>query len=146
MKANVLALLTIGLLLTASDKDREAKKDLEKLQGTWVMAELEVEGVRVPDEKLRDTKLVIKGNKYIVTVKDKRFETTITLDPTKDPKQIDAVFADGPTKDKVHRGIYEVKGDAFHLCRGFDPETERPTEFATSPNTGARRSSKTISR
>lgn len=136
MHARLLISLAVGFLLAADAKDEKAKKDLQQLQGAWLMAKLEIDGERVPEEKLRDTRLVIKGNKYTVTIKDKKFETTLTLDPTQEPKHVDAVFADGPTKDKVHRGIYEWKGDTFRLCRNFNPDADRPTEFATSPNTG----------
>ncbi|HXG12536.1 MAG TPA: TIGR03067 domain-containing protein [Gemmataceae bacterium] len=136
MKTKVLMVLAVGLLLAADDKEDAARKELEKLQGTWEMAALEVEGQPVPAEKLQGTTLLIKGDRYIVKVKDQTYETIITLDPTKKPKTIDMVFLDGPNKDKVHRGIYELEGDTFKLCRGLGPDRERPTEFATWPDTG----------
>jgi uncharacterized protein (TIGR03067 family) len=135
MIASMFAALA-AVALTAADPAADAKKDLDKLQGTWIMAELEVEGAQVAPERLRGTKLVVKGDKYIVTVKNESHETVITLDPTKKPKAIDMVFRDGPNKDKVHRGIYEVNGDTFKLCRGREPEAERPKEFGSWPDTG----------
>jgi uncharacterized protein (TIGR03067 family) len=136
MKVKLPAAVLAVLLVGAADTSNDAQKELEKLQGTWIMAALEVDGQQVPEEKLQGTKLTIKGDKYIVTVKDKSHEVVITLDPAKKPKTIDMVFADGPNKDKVHRGIYELEKDTFKLCRAREPDGERPTEFATQPNTG----------
>ena len=50
------------LLVLAADPAAEAKKDLEKLQGEWVMTALEVDGKPVPDAKLQGTTLTIKGS------------------------------------------------------------------------------------
>src|SRR5262245_6051015 len=136
MKTRLLTVLVVGLLLAADDKEGAAKKELEKLQGSWVMDALEIDGKQVPTEKLQGTTLVIKGDKYIVTVKDTKHETVLTLNPAKKPKEVDMVFLDGANKDKIHRGIYELEGDTFKLCRAREPDGERPTEFATSPNTG----------
>jgi uncharacterized protein (TIGR03067 family) len=129
-----LGLVAGFLLVPAAHQD--AKKDLERLQGAWVMESLEIDGEQVPAEKLAGTTLTMSGNKYIVTVKGKMHETVITLDPAKKPKAIDMVFAEGPNKDKVHRGIYDLQGDTFKICRGQGPEAERPTEFATEASSG----------
>jgi uncharacterized protein (TIGR03067 family) len=136
MKVEMLAAVTAILFVAADTKDNEAKKELEKLQGTWYMAALEVEGQQVAEEKLQSATLTIKGDKYTVTVKDTTYETVITLDPSKKPKAIDMVFTDGPNKDKIHRGIYELDGDTFKLCRAREPDDERPTEFASQPKSG----------
>jgi uncharacterized protein (TIGR03067 family) len=136
MKMQILAAAAALLLVAADGKENDAKKELEQLQGIWYMAALEVEGQQVAEEKLQATTLTIKGDKYTVTVKDKSYETVITLDPTKKPKAIDMVFSDGPNKDKIHRGIYELDGDTFKLCRAREPDDERPTEFASQPKSG----------
>src|SRR5256885_15921122 len=85
VKRLLLLVLPAAFLLAAEPAD-EAKKDLEKLQGEWVMATLEVDGKPVPEEKLRGTTLTIKGDKYITHVKDTKHEVTIKLDPSKKPK------------------------------------------------------------
>jgi uncharacterized protein (TIGR03067 family) len=126
-------LTATGLLLAPDDA---AKKDREQLQGTWTMEALEVEGQVVPADKLLGTTLLIKGDKYIIQVKDQRYETSFTLDATRKPKTIDMIFLDGPNKDKLARGIYSVEGDVFKMCRTREPDRDRPTEFGTWPNTG----------
>ena len=124
------------LFLVAAKPADEAKKDLEKLQGEWFMAELEIDGKPVPDEKIAGTTLTIKGDKYSVSVKDKKHEVTITLDPSKDPKAIDMSFSDGTDPPKVGKGIYKIDGDTFVLVRAQATDSERPTSFGTWPNSG----------
>src|SRR5882724_4600882 len=89
----------------------EATKELGRLQGTWEMAGLEVNGEEVPAKKLKGTTLTIKGDKYIVKVKDNTHETTIKLDPTQKPKAIDMYFPDGVEVPKLSKGVYDLDGD-----------------------------------
>jgi uncharacterized protein (TIGR03067 family) len=131
----LLLVLPAVLLLAAGPAD-EAKKDLEKLQGEWVMAALEVDGQPVPEEKLQGTTLTIKGDRYVVAVKDAKHEVTIKLDPAQKPKAIDMAFPDGANLPKIGKGIYKLEGDTFVLCRSQSTDGDRPTEFGTWPNTG----------
>jgi uncharacterized protein (TIGR03067 family) len=124
------------LLLVAAKPADDAKKDLEKLQGEWIMTELEIDGKPVPGDKIEGTTLTIKGDKYIVSVKDKKHEVTITLDPSKDPKAIDMAFTDGTDAPKVGKGIYKLDSDTLILVRAQATDSERPTSFGTWPNSG----------
>jgi uncharacterized protein (TIGR03067 family) len=133
---NTLAALAACLLLGTEGQGDKAQQELEKLQGAWVMISLEVEGEKVAEERLQGAELVIKDGKYLVTTRGITHETLIRLDPAQRPKHIDMVFSDGPSKDKVHRGIYELDADTLRICRSRDPEFERPKQFATSPGTG----------
>lgn len=110
-------------------------KDLEKLQGKWIMTALDINGKTTPTDQFEGTTLTIKGDKYIVKVKDKSFEMRIQLDSTRTPKTIDMIFTEGPKQDQVHKGIYELEGDTFKICRGLNPEHERPIDFTTQPGT-----------
>jgi uncharacterized protein (TIGR03067 family) len=137
MKRLLLVLSVMGLV--APDElggDDAAKKELDKLQGTWTMAALEVDGKPVPEEKLKSSTLTIKGDKYIIKFKDDTHETIIKLDPTKKPKEIDMTFTEGANKDKVLKGIYELDEDKFKMCRALAPDKDRPTELGTWPDTG----------
>jgi len=137
MKHLLLVLSIMGLVAPDELRDDDAaKKDLEKVQGTWTMAALEVDGKPVPEEKLKSSMLTIKGDKYIIKIKDETHETIIKLDPTKKPKEIDMTFTEGANKDKVLKGIYELDGDKFKICRALLPDKDRPTEFGTWPDTG----------
>jgi uncharacterized protein (TIGR03067 family) len=128
--------LLLALTLPADQPKDVAKKDLEKLQGTWILSELEINGERIPDEKIKGTTLTIKGARYTVKVKDRSHAVTIKLDPTRKPKAIDMYFPDGPELPKLAKGIYEIDGDTFRLCRHQAAGEARPREFVTQANTG----------
>jgi uncharacterized protein (TIGR03067 family) len=117
-----------------NDRTDAAKKDLDKLQGQWVIAALEVNGVDVPPDKLEGTVLTIKDDGYSVKLKDSTIVCKLTLDPAKDPKEFDMLFLDGANKDRTQKGIYKFEGDNFKFVRGIAPEQERPRDFATGPN------------
>ena len=110
------------------------KKELNKLQGQWTISALEVNGADVAPEKLQGTVLTIKDDGYSVTLKDTTIRCKITLDPAKDPKEIDMLFLDGDNKDRTQKGIYRFQGETFQLVRGISPEQNRPRDFATWPN------------
>lgn len=136
VKTLVLFLSFLFLMLPAADsKEDAAKKDLDKLQGTWKMASLEVDGKTVPEDKLKSSTLTIKGDKYIISVNDKTYETQLTLDATEKPKTIDMKFLDGANKDKTALGIYKIDGETFTMCRALNPGQARPQDFGTWPNT-----------
>jgi uncharacterized protein (TIGR03067 family) len=136
MRRKVLLVLGAWVLLGAEPARDDVKKELKKLQGEWVMAELEIDGRPVPGEKFKGTTLVIRGDKYTVKVKGRSYETTFTLDPGRKPKALDMFFPDGPNAPKVSKGIYSLEGDTFKLCRAQAPGQPRPKEFATWPDTG----------
>jgi uncharacterized protein (TIGR03067 family) len=126
----LVAILSVPAAVLHADP---AKKDLDKLQGTWVMAALDINGKTTPTDQFEGTTLTIKGDKYIVKVKDKTFEMHMQIDPGKTPKTIDMSYKDGPKQGQVHKGIYELEGDTFKICRGLNPEQERPIDFTTQP-------------
>ena len=135
MKLKALLVLSVALCVAADKPKVDAKKELANLQGTWVMAELEVNGVAVAAKKLEGTTLVIKGDKYTVKVKDTAHETTIEIDPTTDPKSIDTLFPNGAELPKLSKGVYELDGDTLKICRHQTPGEDRPTQIGSWPNT-----------
>ena len=127
--------LIVGLLTQPNGAD-SAKKDLERLQGTWTMAALEVDGKDVGMDKVQGTTLTIKGDKYMVKVKDDVRTCVIRLDPGKKPHAIDMIFSEPGSANKEHKGIYVIDGDTLKICRGLNADQQRPEQFATWPNTG----------
>jgi uncharacterized protein (TIGR03067 family) len=126
MKRKVLGILTVVLLLGADD----AKKDQEKLQGTWETTVVQYNGKDQADEiKL---KLVFKGKEVKVEGNDEvqrdygRF--TYKIDPSTTPRAIDITVAEGNQKDTVLEGIYELKGDELRMCVKVIGK-ERPAKF-----------------
>jgi len=107
--------------------------DLKVMQGTWSATIIEAAGKPPPaEEKETKIKVVVKGNAYTVFFNDKQIvEGTLKLDAKKKPKTIDAIAKDGPLKDKVQPGIYEIKGADEMRLLFTQPDMDRPTEFKT---------------
>jgi len=122
--------LAAALALVPAQPDAAAK-ELAKLEGTWALVAMEVDGKPVPPERLTSASLVIRGNKYGLTSGNKLAEVEIALDASKTPHAIDMRFLDGPNKDRVGRGIYQRDGDKLKICRSLDPQDERPKDFKT---------------
>jgi uncharacterized protein (TIGR03067 family) len=131
----LMVVVGVGAGISAAQDDA-AKKDLKALQGTWIIAALEVNGMEVPADKLEGTVLTLKDDRYTVKIKDKVINTAvIELDPKKDPKELNMTPQEGAAKDKLHKAIYKIEGDTFKMARGLNPEHDRPKEFATWPGT-----------
>jgi uncharacterized protein (TIGR03067 family) len=125
----------VALLLSQPEPSELAKKELKRLEGTWTMAALEVDGKDVGLDRIKDTILTVKGDKYQVKVRNETNGCVIRLDPKKDPPEIDMIFTEPGGGDKVHKGIYKLDGDTFKICRGLNADQERPQQFGTWPNT-----------
>ena len=135
MKKTLLVVVACLCLAAAPPPLSESKRELLRLQGTWEMAALEVNGEEVPAKKLRGTTLTVRGDKYVVKVKDVAHETTIKLDPGKDPRAIDTYFPNGTELPKLSKGVYDLDGDTFRVCRHQTPGEDRPTQIGSWPNT-----------
>ncbi len=124
-------------LVSAAAQDDAAKKDLKRLQGTWTMQALEVNGLNVAANSIQEAVLTIKDDRYELKLKDKVINTfTIALDTSKDPKELDMLLLEGANKNQVHKAIYKIDNDLFVFCRGLNPDQARPNQFATWPDTG----------
>jgi uncharacterized protein (TIGR03067 family) len=112
----------------------DAGADSKDLEGTWLPLSAELAGEKYPDQILKTIKLVVKNEKYTVTVGDQTDEGTCKLDPNKSPKAIDIKGTNGPNKGKTILAIYDHKKDTLRVCYDLSGK-ERPTEFTTKANT-----------
>jgi len=130
-------LVTTAVLLVAADDRADVKAEQDKLQGTWRLVSLEVNGEKATRGELKkEQTMVVEGEKFTSTIDDKHsFKGTFKLDPSKKPKAVDAVVTEGEFKGKTLLGIYEVDGDTLRACYAA-PGKERPTEFASKPGSG----------
>ena len=127
----LIALLVI-VLIAADATDDAAKKDLAKFQGNWQLISAERDGKKTPDEDAKKITLTIQGDKFVLR-KDAVIlsEGTMTLDPTKKPKEIDETITTGPNKGKVFSAIYEIDDDHHKICFAAAGK-DRPTAFSSS--------------
>jgi uncharacterized protein (TIGR03067 family) len=137
MKPFALIILAAGLAV-AADTPKEAARELAKLQGTWNAVAVEEDGERLPAEKTKGWKLVIKDNKYTFEAGKASAEGIYRLDPAKTPKAVDATRTNGPDKGKTLLGIYRLDGDRLMMCFAEPGQKNRPASFVTKKGAGLR--------
>lgn len=130
-KAYVAPALILSFALAARGGDA---KDGDTIQGTWLPATAELAGKMFPDEVRKTIKLVVKGDKYTVTVGKEVDQGTVKLNATAKPKEMDITGTDGPNKGKTIRAIYERDGDTLRICYDLSGKG-RPAEFKTKEGT-----------
>src|SRR5438105_1006023 len=91
-------------------------KDKENLEGTWLPTTAELGGKPFPDDVVKTIKLVLKGDKYTVTVGDKLDQGTVKRNASAKPKELDITGTEGPNKGKTFLAIYERSGDTLRIC------------------------------
>ena len=127
------AVLTLVLSFSLAARGGDAK-DGDTIQGTWLPATAELGGKMFPDEVRKTIKLVVKDDKYTVTVGEAVDQGTVKLNPAAKPKEMDITGTDGPNKGKTFLAIYERDGDTLRVCYDLSGKS-RPTEFKTKEGT-----------
>lgn len=116
--------LSAALVAGSGLRGDEEKDDLEKMQGTWIS--------KGPAEGRDESQWVFSGKELKVTSPKRNYDTTISIDPTTKPKQIDFKIDKGPSdaEGKTSLGIYKFDDDDDELmiCIGGEPNY-RPEEF-----------------
>lgn len=137
MKTQIIGLLlaVTASIAAADDAKNEAiKKDRQRIEGTWRIVELVVNGVSADAKQLT----VVNGSDGTWSLRSEGKEIgkgTSVIDPTMTPKQIDFTPTTGDAKDKLHLGIYELGEDVRKLC--FAPAgKDRPTELSSESGSG----------
>lgn len=110
-------------------------EDIERMQGTWEMMTLEVEGVSQPAEMFTGTRIIIKGDTFASVTKEAFYAGSIKLQSRESPKRIDLIFTAGPEQGNISAGIYELEGDDLRICLGF-AGVDRPKLFLTRAESG----------
>jgi uncharacterized protein (TIGR03067 family) len=130
--------LAAGLVAAADVAQEEAiKKDRQKYEGVWRVVSLDINGTRAADRDARRITVAnhADGTWAVRTDGKEVWKGTSTIDPTKRPKAIDFVRAEGANAGQTFLGIYEIAGDSRKLCFA-PPGKGRPTEFASKPGSG----------
>lgn len=134
--SGVMLLACAALTVNAGDDNSDAAKDdLKKLQGTWTLVSMELDGRSAAADDVKHVKSVVEGNKVTVSVKGEvKAAATFTIDASKKPRKMDATAIMGPNKGKTSYAIYEIKGDTFKICSS--ERGKRPTEFSAKEGSG----------
>ena len=110
-------------------------EELGKLQGTWSIIFLEVEGVTPAPNVYAGSTIVVEGNRFTTRAMGAVYAGTIELNAGVVPNQFQMKFTEGPEKGNTNNGIYELDGDRWRFCLNMKGGPA-PTEFATSPGSG----------
>jgi uncharacterized protein (TIGR03067 family) len=139
MKTPLLMIVGLGLLLAACNRQAEAppaapKTDLDRFQGTWYLVMAMQDGKSLPEEKVKQTTIVFKGDTFRFPGSAEYATSksgTIKLDETKTPKEMDAIS----TEKEVMLGIYALDEGGYKVC--FAPAGKpRPTALGSAPGSG----------
>jgi uncharacterized protein (TIGR03067 family) len=107
--------------------------DLTKLQGTWHVVEMEMEGHSGPVGN--EARIVVEGDRFTSLGMGASYEGKLTVNATSKPKGFDLKFTSGPEKGNTNLGIYELKGNRWKIC--LDTRGKgRPEKFAAQPGSG----------
>jgi len=109
-------------------------KDIDNIQGAWLPTTAEIGGRAFPDEVRKSIRLVIKDDKYTVTLGQEPDRGNLKLNPAATPKEMDVIGTDGPNKGKTFPAIYEYDGDTLRICYDLSGKS-RPTEFKSKEGT-----------
>jgi uncharacterized protein (TIGR03067 family) len=128
--------LSLLLILAAPSvavfaQDDAAKADMKKLQGTWNVVSMSIDGNKIPTDQAKLV-MVIKDNNLTIKVDDKNeVDGTFTLKPGVDPKQLDLTHGIGQNKGKVDMIVYILDGDTLKFAgyTGDTSLTKRPAAF-----------------
>lgn len=128
-------LLVVGavLCLVAAVVGDDAKKESEKLQGTWKATAVEKGGNQ---DEPGDHRIVFAGDSFTIKRGDQVIiKGKFKLDPTKSPKEIDVEITEDEGKEnngKTAVGVYSVERDTLKWCTAEPGETTRPKELKTA--------------
>ncbi len=129
----IAAAFSVSAVMAKDDVPREEVD----IQGTWQLVTLESRGEKAPEEAVKGTKLLIKGDKLALSGKEgdlRRYR----LDAAANPKTMDIPVGGNVESGEEHRlckGIYEVDGDTLRLCFSQSTADERPKSFDTKGTT-----------
>lgn len=137
-KSAVFGLLFVGLLLTtivsADDaKDKAIAKDRKRIEGTWRVTSLVIDGNKSKAEDVNKITVVNDANgTWNLRAGNKEIgKGTSKFDPTKKPRTIDFTPTEGESKGEHFLGIYQLGKKSRKLC--FAPAgKERPTKFSST--------------
>lgn len=108
------------------------RKDRKRIEGTWRVVSLEINGSKASEENTRKYS-VVNGSDGTWSLRSEGMEVskgTSTIDPAKTPGTIDFTPSEGEGKGNQYLGIYEVGEKMRKLCFS-PPGKDRPTKFSS---------------
>lgn len=121
-------IVLISLLFTSVEQPAK-HPDYQAMQGEWGCTLNIRAGQKQPVEVFETLFRDVKDDVVTISLFDKPLQKgKFTLNPNVTPKQIDVTALEGPAKDKVTLGIYELKDGVLRICSS-PTGSPRPTTF-----------------
>jgi uncharacterized protein (TIGR03067 family) len=137
--APVLLFAVAAVAPAADPKAAAIQADYDALTGRWQLVASVVDGKPVPEEQVRNTVLITDRDEFRFPA-DAGVGTAplgkFTIDPSKNPKQVDSTSFSGPEKGQVSLGIYEIIDANNKRACWAKPGKPRPTSFDSTPGSG----------
>ena len=136
----VLSVLSVSSIAKAQPEDKGMKAELEKFQGTWVLASAKLDGKKVAVDHVKQSKITFEGDKVEVYSPHQHKEViiaTITkLDVATPPNQMQWIRTSGPNAGSTMTGLYKFKNPSqYTIC--FHPAgTSVPTKIGSAAGSG----------
>jgi len=111
------------------------QNDMDLLQGSWNVSELQMEGQTISGGMLSNARVVITGNRFSSVGMGAVYEGVISFNASATPRQLDIKFDAGPEKGNTNLGIYEIDGDTWKLCLSTRGKL-RPSTFSAAAGSG----------
>jgi uncharacterized protein (TIGR03067 family) len=129
-------LAAAAVMMLAADDSKKDGNDAKRMEGTWAIESIEVDGQKTPDDEIKRFKLTIEGDRYSLTMEEAVISKgKMKLDSAKKPKTMDITPTDGDNTGQVMAGIYELDGMKLKVCY-CGPGGERPDKFSADSGTG----------
>ncbi len=131
-------MIVLGFLVAsmgAAPKDDALRKDLQQLQGTWLVDSMEMDGKFMSDETRKKIKLVINGENFRFHTGDDSHAGLYKLDPSKDQKELNIVITEGDEKGKVYLVVYKFEDGKMIQCMELSNKG-RPKTFTGKAGSG----------
>jgi len=134
MTQRLLMIAVVGGLIGSCHREAPPKTDLDRLQGTWYLVMAMQDGKALPEDKVKQTTIVFKGDTFRFPGSAEYATSkagTIKIDETKTPKQMDAIS----TAKEVMLGVYALDPNGYKVCFA-PPGKPRPTDLSSNPGSG----------
>jgi uncharacterized protein (TIGR03067 family) len=126
----------ILILLAACSTTHHPAVKMDPLAGTWIGVSATVDGRPLPDMTVNQLRLTLTADRY-KTEKGTEvlFDSTYTVDPSRNPKEINIIGTEGDLAGKAAEGIYSLEGDTLRICHTM-PGKARPSAFSSPAGSG----------
>ena len=119
----LLIVLALGPPCSADDAE---VRELEKLQGEWVLHASEYNGK--DNMPARTVTISIKNSEYAFDSDGQPLTVRFKLNVISEPKHFDSYWK----STRIHRGIYKLEGDTLTICHVYNGSGNHPSGFATT--------------